>query len=107
MKKDVKKIQAVLRRADILKIMESNTEEFTRLSVRRIGLFGSYAEKGGHAASDMDFLVKFDAPTFDNYMELKFFLERLFRKKIDLVMEEMLKPALKYVKKEAVYVKVA
>jgi len=36
-------------------------------------------------------------------MELKFLLERLFRRKVDLVVEDSLKPALRYVKKEAVY----
>lgn len=107
MKKDAKKKQVVLRRANIFKIIEAHMEEIGRLGVIRLGLFGSYAEEGGHAASDIDFLVRFDAPTFDNYMELKFLLERLFRKKVDLVMEETLKPALRYVKKEAVYVKVA
>ena len=39
----------------------------------------------------------------DNYFELKTFLEKLFQRKVDLVMEESLKPALQYVKEEAVY----
>ncbi len=106
MKNYVEKKQVVLRRVDISKTIEAHMEELKRLGVRRIGLFGSYTGKGGHAASDVDFLVRFDAPTFDNYMDLKFLLERLFRRKVDLVMEETLKPALRYVKKEAVYVKV-
>jgi hypothetical protein len=50
--------------------------------------------------------VEFSNPTFDNYIELKFFLEKLFRRKVDLVMEDNLKPALSYVKEEAVYASV-
>ena len=33
--------------------------------------------------------------TFDNYMELKFFLENLFDQKVDLVIIETIKPDLK------------
>jgi len=38
-------------------------------------------------------------------MELKFFLEGLFKKNVDIVIETGLKPSLKHVKKEAQYVK--
>ena len=47
----------------------------------------------------------FDRPTFDNFMGLKFLLERVFRRKVDPVIEEDLKPALRYVKTEAAYAK--
>ena len=46
-----------------------------------------------------------DNPNFDNYMDLKIMLEKLFKRKIDLVIEEDLKPELKYVKKETKYAK--
>ena len=36
-----------------------------------------------------------DAVTFDNYMDLKFDLEDLFQKKVDLVLLEDIKPALR------------
>ena len=36
-----------------------------------------------------------DAVTFDNYMDLKFILEDLFQKKVDLVLFEDIKPALR------------
>ena len=47
----------------------------------------------------------FDKPRFDNYMDLRAFLEKIFHKKVDLVIEENLKPALQYVKGEALYAK--
>ena len=47
--------------------------------------------------SDIDVLVEFEKgrKTFDNYMELKFFLEDLFNCKVDLVILESIKPDLK------------
>jgi predicted nucleotidyltransferase len=48
--------------------------------------------------SDIDVLVCFreSAKTFDNYMDLKFYLEGLFPgRRIDLVLESALKPSLR------------
>ncbi|AFV22937.1 nucleotidyltransferase [Methanolobus psychrophilus R15] len=42
--------------------------------------------------------------TFDNYMELKFYLENIFGRKVDLVIETAIKPILREaILKEAVY----
>ncbi|VVB59620.1 Nucleotidyltransferase domain protein [uncultured archaeon] len=87
----------------IIKTIESHKDEIRKFGVKRIGVFGSYAKKSAKKRSDIDILVSFDRPTFDNYMELKFLLEKMFRKRVDLVALDGLKPALKYVKKEALY----
>lgn len=87
----------------IIRTIESHKDEIRNFGVKRIGIFGSYAKKSAHKRSDIDILVTFDRPTFDNYMDLKFLLEKLFGKRVDLVAEDSLKPALKYVKKEALY----
>lgn len=100
--KDDKKLTA----KKILKIIESNKHELNRLSVKKLGLFGSYSRGENKKNSDLDFLVIFKHKSFDNYMDLKFLLEDTFKKKIDLVIEEDLKSALKYVKNEAIYAKV-
>jgi len=65
--------------------------------VKRIGLFGSYTRSEQKAESDIDILVEFEKnqKTFDNYMYLKFFLEDLFKSKVDLVVVEAIKPDLK------------
>jgi uncharacterized protein len=65
--------------------------------VKRIALFGSYAQGEQNDSSDIDVLVEFieHAVTFDNYMDLKFDLEDLFQKKVDLVISDDIKPALK------------
>ncbi len=87
----------------ILKDIEKHREDIRNFGVKRIGLFGSHLKGTSHKKSDVDLLVTFNQPTFDNYIGLKFFLERLFRRKVDLVIEESLKPAFRYVKKEAMY----
>ncbi len=89
----------------IIEMLERHGNEINRYGVKKIGLFGSFLNRKEHKKSDIDFLVLFDKPTFDNYIELKFMLQKLFHKKVDLVIEENLKPSLKYVKEEALYAK--
>ena len=63
--------------------------------VRRLGIFGSYARDEQTGASDMDFLVEFESATFDNYFDLKFFLEDLFGRPADLVFADTIKPRIR------------
>ncbi len=89
----------------ILITLEDNIDKIRKYKVKKLGLFGSFAKNKQKKKSDIDFLVVFDRPTFDNYMDTKFLLERLFHRKVDLVAENGLKPGLQYVKKEALYAK--
>ena len=68
-----------------------------RFGVASIGVFGSFARGEGTDASDVDVLVDFQPgkKTFDNFMDLKFFLEDLFGRDVDLVTEQALKPRIK------------
>ena len=72
-------------RQQILAVLSANRELLKSRSVRRIGLFGSFARNQGRVRSDLDFLVEFERPTFDNYMNLAFSLEKLFGRHVDLV----------------------
>ena len=92
-----------LRAKEIVRMLEKNKDKLHGFGVTKIGLFGSFLKKKQHTKSDLDFIVMFGELTFDNYMELKFFLEKLFHRKVDLVIEENIKPALEYVKEEALY----
>ena len=77
-----------------------------QFGVRKIGLFGSYAKGKPREKSDIDVLVEFKEKTFDNYMNLKFFLERLLKAKVDLVIYDALKPQLKpLIMNEVIYAK--
>lgn len=88
----------------ILQALEKHRDELHRMGVRKIGLFGSYRQGRPTPGSDMDFLVALEKPSFDAYMEVKFFLEDLFGCAVDLVLEETIKPRLRpYILKEVVY----
>ena len=65
-----------------------------KYGVKRIGFFGSFARSEQKEMSDVDVLVEFEkgAKTFDNYMDLRFFLEDIFGRKVDLVILDALKP---------------
>ncbi|CAK8718516.1 MAG: hypothetical protein CDV28_10843 [Candidatus Electronema aureum] len=74
-------------------------------SVSNIALFGSHVRDDAHEASDIDILVSLLEPTFDHYMELKFYLEELLGCQVDLVLENTVKKRLQAViQQEAVYV---
>lgn len=81
----------------IIEILEENKYIIKDYGVKRIGLFGSYIRNEQGPTSDVDILVEFEKGkiTFDNYMDLKFFLEDLFKCKVDLVMQDAIKPDLK------------
>ena len=94
-----------MNREEIMKFLAANKEGMRqRFTVRRIGLFGSFASGQQHPGSDIDILVDFEEPTLDNYMDLKFFLEEHTGRRIDLVLEDSLKPRLRdAILKEAAY----
>ena len=57
-------------RSSVLKTLADHREEVRRFGVRSLGLFGSAARGQATAASDLDFLVELENPTFDTYMGL-------------------------------------
>ncbi len=91
----------------ILEQLNQKVEELKQnFSVRSIGLFGSLARNEADMESDVDILVDFIEPTFDHYMDLKFYLEKLFDRPVDLVTADTVKSRLKLViKREVIYAK--
>ncbi len=87
----------------VLKVLTELKPEIKKFGVQRVGLFGSFAKNEQNYHSDVDVLAKFKESDFDNYMNLKFLLERKFKRKVDLVMESALRQGFEYVKKEAIY----
>ena len=58
-------------------------------------LFGSAVRGELNPDSDLDFVVEFEPGAgFDEYMDLKFLLEELFGRRVDLVTHRSLKPRL-------------
>lgn len=69
----------------------------SKFHVSKIGIFGSFARGEGRKESDIDVLVEFEEgfKTFDNFMDLKYYLEDIFSRNVDLVTVNALKPQLK------------
>jgi len=90
---------------DILSCLKAHKKELQdKFTVRRIGVFGSHARGDAHLHSDVDVLVELDQPTFDHYMDLKFFLEQLLNAEVDLVMADTVKPRLQpYINQDVIY----
>ncbi len=77
----------------ILTTLKERLDTIRGFGVQSLALFGSVARDEATETSDLDFLVEFEgSATFDRYMDLKFFLEDLFGKPVDLVTRRSLKP---------------
>lgn len=90
-----RKTSKVITPEQSLQLLKQFAPEIKKFGVQRIGLFGSWARGEASPESDIDVVVEFANPSFDDYMDLKFFLERLFRREVDLVLKDSLKPRIK------------
>lgn len=88
----------------IIDALKANKDTLIRYGVRRIGLFGSYARGEQKRNSDIDFLAEFDELVFENFMDLAFYLEKLFGKKVELITNGSLSPYIvPYIEKEIIW----
>lgn len=88
----------------ILDTLVQHREFLKALSVRTIGLFGSYSRGEATQDSDIDILVTFDNTTFDNYAKLYNFLEDEFGRDVDLVIARSIRSALRpYILEDVLY----
>jgi predicted nucleotidyltransferase len=77
---------------DAIETLRRHRAEVDVFGVHRIGVFGSHARDEDALDSDVDVLVEFNKPTFDNFMDLVFYLEDLFGLDVDLVTTNALSP---------------
>ncbi|MCD4652693.1 nucleotidyltransferase family protein [bacterium] len=65
-------------------------------NVESMGIFGSYVRQEQSQDSDLDILVTFvESPTLLKFIDLENYLSDLLGLKVDLVMQDALKPNLK------------
>ncbi len=95
-----------MRRSEILQRLEAHGDELVEMGVKSLAIFGSAARDEARPDSDVDVLVEFAGPaTFNGYMDLKFFLEDLLGRPVDLVTRSSIRPRLKErIESEARYV---
>ncbi len=63
-----------------------------KYSVKRIGLFGSFAHNSANKNSDIDLLLELENPIGWDFLFLELFLEKTFNRKIDLILKEKINP---------------
>lgn len=75
-------------------ILKQHRPELIRgYHVQSLGLFGSYVRQEQHLGSDLDVLVSFtEPPSLLKFIALENYLTDLLGVKVDLVMQDALKP---------------
>jgi len=79
----------------ILSVLKSNKNRLSKLGIREVGLFGSYARGEQSDKSDIDILIDFnpEMENYDNYMAAYDLFEALFRnEKVEIVTKNGLSP---------------
>ena len=78
----------------IIKQIEANMGKIKIFGIKKIGLFGSFITNEQKSESDIDILVEFKKgkKTFDNFIHLNFFLEKVFKRRVELVTSDSLSP---------------
>ncbi len=87
-----------MEKVEVKKILIENSNYIKEtFYVKEIGIFGSFVKGKQKAKSDIDILVIFEKghKDFFNYMRLKYCLEDLLGRRVDLVIKEAVKPRLK------------
>ena len=82
------RIEMNYNKESIINTLKTHKSDIERFGVNVIGLFGSYVRNEGRENSDIDILIDFekDKKTFDNFMNVCFFLDGLFsEKKVEVV----------------------
>ena len=74
-----------LTKADVVATLQQQRPELRRRGVKTIALFGSFAKDAQTDSSDLDFVVEFSEPTYDNFVRLDDFLEQLFGRGVDIL----------------------
>ena len=85
----------MLTKQNILSRLKKNKSSIEKFGISQLGLFGSYVRNEQKANSDIDIYIDFykQHETYDNFIELCFFLDDLFKhSKVDVVSKNGLSP---------------
>jgi predicted nucleotidyltransferase len=101
--------KAVITLEEVKKILKEHKAEVSRkYRVNEIGIFGSFVRGEQKNRSDIDILVEFEPrniPGLIMLSEMERYLQRLLKKKVDVVIKSGIRPELKKgILKEVVYI---
>jgi predicted nucleotidyltransferase len=94
---------------DVLAVLREHREYLAKkFGISEIAIFGSCARGEQTDYSDVDIIVEFknSFKSFDNYMDLKFYLEELLGRKVDLVIKSAIRSRIEpFIIEEAIFLK--
>lgn len=96
-----------INKSTIFLLLHKNKSQLLKYGVKQLGLFGSFVRNQQNENSDVDILVEFDEgkKNYKNFLELAYFLEGIFGRKVDLLTPQSLnKYIAPYILKETKYV---
>ncbi|MGK5088308.1 nucleotidyltransferase family protein [Bdellovibrionota bacterium FG-2] len=78
---------------EVIQRLRQNRDELKRLKIESLTLFGSFARDQANQKSDVDLIVEFSEPVgFFHFYDVKTSLEKILRRKVDLVMPDAVRP---------------
>ena len=83
---------AVQNKRTLISLLKANGQKLRSYGVSSLSIFGSFITGKFTETSDVDLLVDFDAnqKSYDNFMDLSFFLEDLLGRKVEVVTPQSL-----------------
>lgn len=77
---------------EILNLIYESKVTISSFGVKSIGIFGSFVRNSATETSDVDLLIDFkpNKKSFDNFMDLAFYLEDLFGRKVEIITPQAL-----------------
>jgi predicted nucleotidyltransferase len=85
--------QSIENKKALMQILYTNKEQIRSFGVKNLNLFGSFTKDSLVTdQSDIDFLVEFEEgkKSFDNFIDLNYFLEELTGRKVELLTHQSL-----------------
>jgi len=100
----------IVAKEEIFELILSSQRKIKSYGVKRLGLFGSFVRGEQKPDSDIDLLVEFEQEkkTFDNFIQLAFFLEEILGRRVELITIDALSPYIApHIFKEVDYVNIS
>ena len=88
----------MLNRKDVIKVLKRNKDMFQdKYGVTAMYLYGSFSKDNASDSSDVELLVKVPRKykKYKNYREMKYLLQDIFKREVDLVYWDSLNPVIK------------
>jgi predicted nucleotidyltransferase len=88
----------MLNKEAVIKVLKKNKDMFQdKYGVTAMYLYGSFSKNKASDTSDVDLLVETPRryKKYKNYLEMKYFLQKIFNREVDLVYLDSLNPVIK------------